>query len=188
MSFKESRVRTCAHCEGVVARTKREHSWAVGGTSFVARVDAGSCKRCRALFLPGRALARIELEIACVIARHAPPTGESLRFLRKALGIHAVSLASLLQVTAETLSRWECGQRRVDANAWITVGSLVLEKAGKLAATRDRLEALGKPVALPAVVRVDVDGRRKGAFVLKVIRSTDGTRTATVTARRRLGA
>lgn len=170
MKANASRMRKCPHCDGTVARSKRERTSAVAGTWFVARVDTYACRRCRAVFLAGPALERLDLEIACFLARRASPSGETLRFLRKALGLRGVALASLLQVTAETLSRWERGQRGVDANAWITVGSLVLEKSGRPTATYERLSALAEPRKLPATVRIDLDHPAK-SYRLRVTRA-----------------
>lgn len=150
------RMQKCPHCDGSIARSTKEQSCTVGTTRFVARVPAFSCRKCRALFLLGRSLERFELEAACVIALRASPNGERLRFLRKTLGMRAIALAGLLQVTAETLSRWEHDQRGIDVNAWLTVGSLVLEKAKRAPQTLERLQALAKSGDLPATIRVPV--------------------------------
>ena len=146
----------CAHCDGSVARSTKEQSCTVGTTRFVARVPAFSCRKCRAVFLLGRSLERFELEAACVIALRAAPNGERLRFLRKTLGMRAIALAGLLQITAETLSRWEHDQRGIDVNAWLTVGSLVLEKAKRPPQTLERLQALAKPADLASTIRVPI--------------------------------
>lgn len=153
---KSKRMQKCPHCGGSIARSTKEQSSTVASTRFTARLPAFSCRKCRALFLLGRSLERFELETACVIALRAPPNGERLRFLRKTLGMRAVTLAGLLQVTAETMSRWEHDQRGIDINAWLTVGSLVLEKARRSPQTLERLEALAKPAELPKTVEVSL--------------------------------
>jgi DNA-binding XRE family transcriptional regulator len=85
-----------------------------------------------------------------------PVNGGTLRALRKALGFTAAHLADLLSVTAETISRWENGPRRVDRSAWIVVGSMVLESANLPTSTLARLKAIACP---PTPVTVTIDAR-----------------------------
>jgi transcriptional regulator with XRE-family HTH domain len=65
--------------------------------------------------------------------------------MRKALGLRAADLAGLLGVAAETVSRWETGQRDVDRGALALVGGLVVDRLEGSTATLDRLRALAKP-------------------------------------------
>lgn len=121
----------------------------------MVRGPAAACKRCHAVFIPAAGLERIDLAVACELAMRAPPAGEAFRFIRRALGLKAMDLAVLLRVTAETVSRWENDQRTVDANAWISVGSLALERASLPTATLHRLVGLQKPKKLPKTVHLD---------------------------------
>jgi transcriptional regulator with XRE-family HTH domain len=113
--------------------------------------------------MSGDVLERIDLEVATVLAMKGPLQGETLRFMRKALGLRGFELAALLGVTGETLSRWEHEQRPVDSMAWILVGSLVLEHAGRPPVTLRRLLAANekKPTPLPKTVRLRVDERAR---------------------------
>jgi predicted transcriptional regulator len=126
----------------------------VSGRSFVIVVPARVCRDCDALFLDGPCLERAELEVACELARTGPSDGESFRFMRKALAMRATDIASLIAVSPETISRWENGQRTVDRIAWITVGTMVLEKAKRATSTLERLMALRNPTIARAV-RID---------------------------------
>lgn len=59
------------------------------------------------------------LEAAIAVARVTIPDklrGEEIRFMRKAIGLKAVELASFLDVVPETLSRWENGREVITAN------------------------------------------------------------------------
>ena len=59
------------------------------------------------------------LEAAMAVARVIIPDklrGEEIKFLRKAIGLKAVDLASFLDVVPETLSHWENGRNVITAN------------------------------------------------------------------------
>ena len=150
----------CPHCGGGVARAKKEQARVVAGTCFVVRASAFCCRRCRAVFMPGAVLERVDIEIATVIAMRAAISGQAFRFMRKSLGMRGFEIAALLDVTGETISRWEHGQRPVDSSAWVLVGSLVLEHAGRPPATLRRLLSLKKRAKMPKTVRLDVTDRR----------------------------
>lgn len=60
------------------------------------------------------------LEAAAAVARATIPaklSGKEIRAMRKALGLRAAALAEFLDVTPETLSRWENGKEAVSNNA-----------------------------------------------------------------------
>jgi hypothetical protein len=153
---EESRMQRCPQCGGGIGRSKKTQSSTVEGTTFVVKLPAYACRQCKAVFMEGSALERADLEIACVLASRGPATGETFCFMRKTLGLRAVVLASLLNVTAETVSRWEHGQRPVDGNAWLAVGSIALERAGRPCSTLKRLMGLAKGGKLPKTVRIDL--------------------------------
>jgi DNA-binding transcriptional regulator YiaG len=149
-------MQTCPQCGGGIGRSKKSQTATVGGSTFIVKLPAYACRDCKAVFMEGSALERADLEIACVLASRGPATGEAFRFIRKTVGMRAVVVASLLGVTAETISRWENGQRPVDGNAWIAMGSIALERAGRPCSTLKRLMGLSKGAKLPKTVRIDV--------------------------------
>ena len=60
------------------------------------------------------------LEVAVAVARATVPdklSGKEIRFLRKAIGMKAAELARFLDVTPETISRWENGKEVISTNA-----------------------------------------------------------------------
>jgi len=152
-------MRTCAECGAALSRTHKDQVRTVAGTTFLVRAPGFVCKACRALFMPGDVLERVDLEVASVLASKCGSSGETLRFVRKALALRGFELADLLGVTGETVSRWEHDQRPVDLSAWIIVGSLVLERAGHPTETLPRLLAMKKPSKLPATVRLSLENR-----------------------------
>jgi len=163
-------MQNCAQCGGPTTRTKKEQARVVLGSTFVVRAPAFVCKTCRAVFTSGEVLQRVDVEVASVLASKGDVNGESLRFMRKALGLRAFELAALLDVTAETMSRWEHDQRSVDLSAWILVGGLVLERAGRPTDTLRRLLATKKPTKLPKTVRLALGERRSAPAKPKIVR------------------
>ena len=110
--------------------------------SGVASVKCGSC---RESFLDGPDLARAELLAAGEAIARGLRGGATLKFVRKALGLRAVELGELLDVSAETVSRWENGHRAAERSVWNTLADLVTDKLGGKTATLERLKAPAKP-------------------------------------------
>jgi DNA-binding transcriptional regulator YiaG len=99
---------------------------------------------------------RAELAIASALAQEGPVDGASFQFMRGALGISARALSVLLDVSAETISRWENGVRDVDRAAWFALGDLVLEAAGKPTDARARMERIAEGQKPPKERRVSL--------------------------------
>src|SRR5580658_3594889 len=144
-------MQNCPKCGARISASVRQLSQRVGGREFRLSVPFGACKACGTGYLDAAALEWGELQIACQVAMDGPADGRTLRVLRKALGLLATQLADLLSVTAETISRWETGQRPVDRSAWFVTGSMVLERAKWPTRTLARLKAAARPVALKPV-------------------------------------
>jgi DNA-binding transcriptional regulator YiaG len=94
-------------------------------------------------------LKRAELAIAAAIALDGPPSGDAFSMMRRVLGLSAERLATLLDVKARTISRWETGATAVNRTAWVAVGDLVLEAAGKPIDARGRLERIADGTDMP---------------------------------------
>lgn len=136
----------CMSCgERKLKKTTEPHWTKVAGTKFSGQVAALRCPRCSEVYLDGPALVRFELEVALELARLGSRSGEALRFMRKAIGLTARALAALLAVAPETVSRWETGQRAVDAPTFVVLGRLVGDKIVGSSETRDLLEAQRAP-------------------------------------------
>src|SRR5688500_12104942 len=112
----------CTKC-GAETRSKRvEHSITVSGVKVSGDLQAEGCMGCDASVLDLHELARFELLVAAALATHGVCTGESFRFVRKALGMRAADVGTVLGVTPETVSRWETGQRDVDRHVFAMLG------------------------------------------------------------------
>jgi transcriptional regulator with XRE-family HTH domain len=71
--------------------------------------------------------------------------GHALEFVRKALGLRAAELAALLDVSAETVSRWENGHRAAERSVWNTLADLAADRLAGKTTTLERLRALAEP-------------------------------------------
>ncbi len=113
--------------------------------------DTGAKGKLCGPILAGRA----DLAIAAELALAGPIHKDTFKFMRGALGETAKAVAALLGVSAETVSRWETGARDVERCAWLVLGNLVLERSGKPASSRARLERIARE-APPKEVRVQL--------------------------------
>lgn len=99
----------------------------VAGQNFSAEASALVCPNCGESLVDGKVQERFELEVAWKLA-FGPPAGEPFRFMRKALGLKADTVADLLQTTPETVSRWETGKIRMDAKAYALMAMMILDR------------------------------------------------------------
>jgi DNA-binding XRE family transcriptional regulator len=67
--------------------------------------------------------------------------GGTFKFIRKALGLLASELGDLLDVSPETISRWENSHRPAERSVWNTLADLVDDKLHGKNTTLDRLTA-----------------------------------------------
>lgn len=148
-------MRRCVECgKATLSPHESEDSVSVAGRTFVRQVSALRCENCGATYFEGAALGAVELDAAGVIASEGPCCGETFGFMRKALGLRAAELAELLDLSPETLSRWENAQRPVDRASWVALSVLVLERQEGREATLERLRALLQPSSLSERVRL----------------------------------
>jgi DNA-binding transcriptional regulator YiaG len=152
-------MRRCPTCDGRLLQSTKDEWVEVAGRRFVASVSAQACVSCSGMFVGSSSMAELEMAVSCELAKSGPLSGETFRYMRKSLGMRAIVLAKLLGITAETISRWENRQRAVDRAAWVVLGGLVLENAGRPPATFERLQIVGEA------------GRKRVAAVRIVVRS-----------------
>lgn len=144
----------CKH--GTLQDASFEQTLELAGVEFAGTVEGDECDSCGETFVPAEELHHFELLVGDLLARKGYVTGETFRFLRKALGLRAVDLAPRLGVTAETISRWERGHREVARSAFAVLGNLVADALAGSSDTRERLDAMMRPASeLPRKLRVD---------------------------------
>ncbi|MCC6555449.1 MAG: type II toxin-antitoxin system MqsA family antitoxin [Polyangiaceae bacterium] len=138
------------------------HVEQVDGRKFKAELAARVCGKCGEAIVTIDELDRFAVAVAVALAQAGACSGEAIRFMRKAIGLSATALADLLDVSMETVSRWEHGDRNAPLSAVAALGALVLDHANGSTATVDRLRALRKGPSLAKVVRVELRavGRR----------------------------
>jgi transcriptional regulator with XRE-family HTH domain len=76
--------------------------------------------------------------------------------MRKSIGMRAADLAELLDVTPETVSRWETGKLDVTRAAWSTLADVVVEHAERASRMLDRLRTLREPKKLAKALRLEL--------------------------------
>lgn len=140
-------MKTCATC-GVAALSEASEPLTFGvrfgGTELTVEVDGvvgWKCRSCGETFHEAEALTRAELTAALALASRGAREGGTARFIRKALGLRATQLADLLDVTPETISRWENGRSPVDLATWVALCGLVDDRLSGTTVTFDRLRS-----------------------------------------------
>jgi DNA-binding transcriptional regulator YiaG len=116
----------------------------------------------------GDDLKRGELAAASALAQAGIATPASFRYLRKAAGLRAADLAQLLDVSPETVSRWETGRSAIERRAFVLVALMVEERRrGDESLVERFCRAAGAPQPLPT-----------GIPLLPAKRSRSGSRRA----------
>lgn len=135
----------CPKCRGErLEKGPQRTSRKLFGRTYTAALPGSRCVDCGETYVNAMVLLRFELAIAAHVARNGPVSGESLSWMRRALGLTGEQLAEMLDVRPETLSRWENGKRAVDRNAWLTASALVLDEIDGKSGMRERIEAVSQ--------------------------------------------
>ena len=133
-----------------------EHRVTVGGRTFVSTLPAIRCSACGEETLAGPDLEALDLSVAGALARHGEASAEAFGFMRRALGLRSHDLAELLDVSPETVSRWENAKGSVDRGAALLLAAMVLDRLEGRTTTLDRLKALLEAKPLPRLVRLEI--------------------------------
>jgi DNA-binding XRE family transcriptional regulator len=121
---------------------------------LVEGVGAIRCAGCGESFTSGPDQERAELAAAAEAIRAGLRHGRTFGWTRRALGLRATDLAALLDVSAETVSRWENGHRAVDRSVWNTLADLVEDRLAGRTVTADRLRQRARRPEAPLHVRL----------------------------------
>lgn len=132
------------------------HVEVVGGRKLKADLAAQVCTKCGEAIVALDELDRFAVAMAVTLVRAGARSGDAIRAMRKAIGLSATALAELLDVSPETVSRWEHGDREAPLPSVAALGAMVLDHPAGSTATADRLRALRKKPGLAKVVQVDL--------------------------------
>ncbi|MCL2779432.1 MAG: type II toxin-antitoxin system MqsA family antitoxin [Polyangiaceae bacterium] len=148
-------MKTCTNCGSKTLKTTTEdHEIRIGQKSIRGVIDAIACERCGEVYFPADAIERLERDVATTLVRTGNVDGDAFRFVRHVIGMQAKDLAALLGVAAETVSRWEQGQRDVDRLAWLALAGLLHDRVSGADETRRTLEAVQHPTPMPNRVKI----------------------------------
>ena len=150
-------MKLCAICKGKLETAVVDESIKVDGHVFAAQLPAQRCTKCGETFMKAEAIGLFELAIASHLAAAGAGSHEAFRFMRKTLGVKAAELAILLDVSAETVSRWESGKVPVPRSSTALLASMVEDATLGRTTTRDHLQRLQKPAQLGNTVRVSIN-------------------------------
>lgn len=148
-------MKTCTRCDKQrVISISLDDSMDVCGHTFTANLPAERCEACGQIAIQGHDLKLFELRIAVELAKAGLRSGESFKYLRRALGLEPSGLAQLLDVPEDFIGYWEDARWPVDPRAHAVVCSLVLAKLDQRPASLDCLRVLRVPRKLASKVRV----------------------------------
>jgi DNA-binding XRE family transcriptional regulator len=127
----------------------------------VSGVSAIKCGACGESVLNGADLGRAELLAGAEAMARGLRDGGTFKFIRKALGMRASELGTLLDVSPETISRWENGHRAAERSVWNTLADLVADQLEGTHTTLTRLTVPRARVPKQAIrLRLGVGGAK----------------------------
>jgi putative zinc finger/helix-turn-helix YgiT family protein len=147
-------LKKCPSCGKAALRVgQHAHVARAAGVQFSAALPALVCGSCGEAIVEDSTVERFELLAARELARMGIGSSDAFRFMRKALGMTAAELARVLDVTPETVSRWETGKVALGRSVVVTLASLVADRIEG----RDRTLALATAQDHPAPRRATVE-------------------------------
>jgi YgiT-type zinc finger domain-containing protein len=137
-------VRRCVVCGGTdLPRKTWEHETKIGGQAFRGKATGQKCQKCGEGYFNDADLQDMEAQLVeQLVLGGSAPTPAGFAFLMGKAGIDQKELATLLQVSAGTLSRRAHGTAPMDVSMWTTVGRIALERVHGRATTLALLRAM----------------------------------------------
>jgi putative zinc finger/helix-turn-helix YgiT family protein len=114
----------CPSCKKEDTLQPWEGQQIIRGVEIQARGQR--CSSCGETLYTGLEVDRQFDEVARAIVARGIRSGDEFKFVRKATGFRAADLAELLDVRAETISRWERGEAELPRAAVYALGQLLL--------------------------------------------------------------
>ena len=150
-------MKRCFACQHAALRpATHPDTLEVDGLTFTAELPAWLCTHCGEVYVAGDGISQFEKAVAAKLADLGRLSGEAFRFMRKALGLRATDLATMLDVTPETISHWETTKRAIPRATWALLGALCADATEGRSATRDRLQAARTPAHPRTPIRLAV--------------------------------
>jgi DNA-binding transcriptional regulator YiaG len=152
-------MKRCVRCSANAPLVDRpsQLSREVAGHLFVAFVPSRVCPECGETYFDTKVVERFDLHVALRLADAGIVTGDALRFMRKALHMQANTLAQLVDVAPETVSRWEGDKRAVSRGASAVLVALVRDAFEGRTTTLDGLKRLQHPKPLARTVQIHLE-------------------------------
>jgi HTH-type transcriptional regulator / antitoxin MqsA len=158
-------MRRCPTCKQAALMTgTSEEVFAFTATTVTVTASADLCPACGEALVSAGELGRIEAAAARALVEAGTQGGDVFRFLRKSVGLPARVIARLFDVSPDTVSRWENGERAVPRVAMALLGALIVAEHDGRPSLRAQLEALA--TASPAAgreLRIEVPPPTTGA-------------------------
>jgi len=151
-------MKTCSQCrKRAVKKSKVADCIKIAGHKFCSNDIAGfRCTNCGAEYLTHEGLNGFERRVAEYLVKAGEQSGEAIKFMRKVIGLKAIDFAKMLNVTPETISRWENKQRLIDRAALVVLQSLVRDALEGTNRTVQILTATATPARIPKTVQLGV--------------------------------
>jgi hypothetical protein len=150
-------MKRCWKCKSErLERATAEIDRVIGGCTFKATIPCTRCPKCEEEVYAGGDLAAFDLAVAGELAGLELSTPDAFKFMHGALELTSVELAELLDVSPETISRWEHGKCPIDSRANALVSGMVLDAMEGSRKTMDRLRARRRASKVPTEIRLDL--------------------------------
>ena len=152
-------LKTCMRCKrDAVSAMSLDESMEVCGHTFTAQLPAERCAACHEVVIQGSDIRKFELRIAVELAKAGIRTAEAFKLMRRAVGLSAEQMASLLDLTPDCVGYWEKGEWPVDPRALSVLTSLVISRLDDRHTSLDSLRILREPRKLGRKIRLHIEG------------------------------
>ena len=119
----------CSVCNKPLKETSELYHYTECGLDnvYLGGVDIYKCENCGNIEAKIPKIDELHMVIAkCIISKPQRLNNKEIRYLRKYLGLKAVDLAKILNVSKSTLSRWEAGKEKIGTANDILLRLLVI--------------------------------------------------------------
>lgn len=147
----------CESCGAQMKVGRENYRYAESGLDTVTLVDieVRRCPECGAYEVSIPRIEELHRLIAQQVAlKRARLTPQEIRFLRKYLGFSGVDFAATLDVTPETVSRWETGKKQMSPVAERALRLMIFVRSPVEAYPLEKLAEVAQGEAVPLRVKL----------------------------------